>query len=113
VADSQLKELVGRDLASVQFVRDYFQLHFDGPTLNVTTAAELADETGTYSFSEPGFSDAICKLINQVVIDVVENEAEVLLSFERASLRLSLSEGSFNVEALEFFSESGKHIVFD
>lgn len=32
---------IGQEMGAVTFVRDYFQLHFDGPTINVTSECTL------------------------------------------------------------------------
>jgi hypothetical protein len=58
-----LGTLVGHDLSSVTFVRDYVQLAFDGPRLNACTAPTVTCGAESLSLGHPGYRDCLWKQI--------------------------------------------------
>ena len=83
-----LNQLVGRQLSSVEFVTDYFQLRFDGPTINVTSDVTLVCSSGKEAkWGDEHFRNLICgqiaKLVSAVVIKV---ELSLDITFEDGSL---------------------------
>ena len=60
---AQLDELMKCEVSSVNFVRDYFELHFDGPVLRIL--GEFALRKGDTRFVEGTdfWRDALCSLI--------------------------------------------------
>ena len=76
-----LADLVGREVNSVCFVRDYAEFHFDGPILRSFSGPVVHVGTARYEFPDAGSRDALCDLIGQVV-EAADNLAD------RLSLRL-------------------------
>jgi hypothetical protein len=105
-----LASLVGRELSSVEFVRDYVQLRFDGPYLTAVTHPSV-DVAGTrYTWGRPGFRDALCERIGQVVAraSVTEHE-QVRLEFgDGAAVVISLEDKDYcGPEAVLYFADEG------
>jgi hypothetical protein len=73
VPNELLQRLVGLRLYSVQFVMDYVQLHFDGeassemPVLNCDVLPTVIREGRTYQPGDPGWTDAVRRLIPGIV----------------------------------------------
>ena len=63
----QSEVLIGSPLTSVEFVHDYIQLRFDGPTLTVNAPFRVLVRSGTFDKGATGFRDALCELIERVV----------------------------------------------
>ena len=61
------RELQGEQLSAVAFVRDYLQLSFDGPCINVTNPLTVHAQTSTVTSWQPGFRDALCAQIGKIV----------------------------------------------
>ena len=101
-----LRQLEGEQLSSVEFVRDYLQLRFDGPTLTVTSALEVRAEGHRARMGEPGFRDLLCQRIAETVRFVrVAQGGELLLRFDSGSeISISLRmEDALGGEAVHFF----------
>lgn len=62
-----LEQLKGRDLSAVTFVRDYLQLQFDGPFLNVFVWPRILVSAKTFSFGMPEYRDVLCAQIGKAV----------------------------------------------
>jgi hypothetical protein len=78
--DEALKQLIGEQLSSVEFVQDYLQLRFSGPCLNVYSGLHrVTSSVSSLVWGQPGYRDALCGLISHKV-----KKAEVL-SDERIS----------------------------
>ncbi len=72
-----LGRLVGFRLYSVQFVMDYVQLHFDGPTkdmpiLNCDVMPAVTISGHTVTDGLPGYADALRSLISGTVMHTEE-----------------------------------------
>ena len=104
-------ELIGRELTSVEFVRDYFQLRFDGPQLNVTTAATVETPDRTLRFPEPLFCSGMVSLIDQQVTSVQQDDTTLKIVFGKALLTLSLRPEDFHVEAYYDQASDGTFLV--
>jgi hypothetical protein len=63
-------ELVGRQLSSVEFVQDYLQLRFDGPSITVTNPLTVNDNETEITSWNAGFRDLLCSQITKIVQDV-------------------------------------------
>jgi hypothetical protein len=84
--------LVGRELSSVEFVRGYVQLRFDGPCLTVYTAVRLGDaEPGAGRGCVPD-ANALVALVGSRVrgADVQEDVALTLRLESGVTLGISL-----------------------
>ena len=78
-----LATLVGRQLGSVEFVQDYVQFHFDGPTLTVFEYPAVEDDRNRYTEGLTGYRDALCGLIARKVRATATCDGEELrLEFE-------------------------------
>jgi hypothetical protein len=58
-----LNLIVGSALSSVEFVRDYVQLRFDGPYLTAITTPVIQDGKNLYERTTSGYCDVLCKCI--------------------------------------------------
>jgi hypothetical protein len=105
-----LQELIGLPLCSIEFVMDYVQLHFGGPTLTAFTRPSLHVGSTTLRWDTAGFRDSLCALIQIKVAEarVLKGE-EVDLRFENGTtFSVSLRETDYSgPEALEFVIDSG------
>lgn len=105
-----LQALKDIPLYSVEFVMDYVQLRFGGPTLTAFTHPSLQVDGKTVTWESPEFKDLLCGLIEIPVVetDVVKSE-EVKLRFENGTtVLISLRENDYSgPEALEFVVDSG------
>jgi hypothetical protein len=106
-----LSELKGRDLSSVEFIRDYVQFRFDGPYLTMHVLPSIITAPGNMlTPSDRCYRDFLCERIGVKVTDTeVVAHTEVAIHFEDgATIKLSLQkEGSSGPEALEFTNEDG------
>lgn len=80
------EQLRGQQLSSVTFVKDYLQLWFDGPGINVTNPLTVMTPVQTITSWSPGFRDLLCEQIAKVVSNVERRSGEALaISFEDGS----------------------------
>jgi len=86
-----LQKIIGEQLSSVEFVQDYIQLHFDGPTLTAFVWPVVSMNGKITRAGEPGYKDALCASIGRKVqsAEVVEG-IEVLVEFGDGT-RISIS----------------------
>jgi hypothetical protein len=63
-----LQQIVGEKLSSVEFVQDYVQLRFDGPTLTAITQPVVGVGSRSFGWNEPGYRDELCDLIGRTVV---------------------------------------------
>ncbi len=71
-------ELIGRQLSSVEFVQDYLQIRFDGPSINVTNPLTVGvNETEITSWNA-GFRDLLCGQISKIVNGVTMEAGNAL-----------------------------------
>ena len=105
--------LVGEQLSSVEFVQDYVQLRFDGPCLNAVTQPTVTSGGITYSWSSPGFRDALCALITKRVARVRLLPEDCLrIGFEGGSeVAVSLKAEQRRGEEAVQFSHGTKFII--
>jgi hypothetical protein len=112
-ADDQelLKELIGRDLASVEFVRDYVQLRFDGPELTAYSWPTLYDAGRAVTRDAAGYCAALVALINQVVSAVTLKEGkELIIEWKNdALLLIDLSHKSVTMPEAVYFTLGDEH----
>lgn len=107
-----IRRLVGQPLASIEFVQDYVQLHFDGPTLTAYTlpVVNLVSSV-TLVRGQTGWRDALCAQIGSVVCRTEVEPDYVSLAFENgAVVEVSLRDEEYRgPEALQF-SLDAEHI---
>jgi hypothetical protein len=74
-----LQELVGREVSSIEFVRDYVQIRFDGPCLSVYTMPIIrTSRDEVLDSSKPGYADALITAIGRTV-GKAEDDGGVLM----------------------------------
>ncbi len=82
-----LDELHGRELASVEFVRDYVQLRFDGPCLTAYTHPTVQMGDNPLHWDAPGYRDALRSCIGTVVTDAaIEPDQEIRIRFSSGAV---------------------------
>ncbi|WP_318211431.1 hypothetical protein [Streptomyces sp. SJL17-1] len=93
--DDPVRLLIGHEVSAVSFVRDYVELHFDGPVLRA-----LADPVGVYGgsewrFPEPGSPDLMRRYIGETV-DGCELDPDriIALHFGEHRFAIPLDDGS-------------------
>lgn len=79
---ASLDPLVGRDLASVTFVRDYFQLGFDGPTLTFVENPTIETGHSSAVFPDSEFRNLICDRINRIVSTISGDHDRIIIRFD-------------------------------
>ena len=110
-----LMRLVGTELASVAFVRDYVQLGFDGPVLNALTPIAVTTNGITVTSGDADFRNRLCELIGGRVSGIRLRSGESLsIDFEDGSLvALSLRVEDYpGPEAIVFFTGRDGTVVF-
>ena len=75
-------ELCGNQLSSVEFARDYLQLRFDGPCINITNPLTVKTKKKEITSGNEGFRDLLCQQITKVISSVTfETGKELKLLF--------------------------------
>ena len=92
--------LVGAEVGGVAFVRDYVEVHFDGPILRAFSEPAVEIDGMRFQFPSEGSRDRLCLLIGRTVTDVREDAESLLLCFGgRAQLRVPLVTSELVIEA--------------
>ena len=92
------KQLESEQLSSVEFVQDYLQLRFDGPTINVMNPILVVSGGRQARTGEDQFRNALCEQITKIVryVNVVE-EKSLDIGFEDGStISISLKLEDYN-----------------
>jgi hypothetical protein len=101
-----LSQVVGSQLSSVEFVQDYFQLRFDGPTVNVTSDRTTVHCEDNQSVSwDNHFRNMICGQICKIVksVELVPYEDLCFLFEDGSEIDVSLRpEDNSTPEAIYF-----------
>ena len=82
-----LDTLADRELSAVTFVRDYVQLHFDGPTISAFTLPTIEVASSRVTAGAPGYRDSLCARIGTAVGAVYVDPG--------LELRIALTDGSY------------------
>lgn len=87
-----LDSIVGRQLSSVEFVQNYVQLRFDGPTLTAFAPPDVEAETEVHRWGDCSYRNALCDCITKVVRSTTVKEKDSLqVAFvDGTRLRISL-----------------------
>jgi hypothetical protein len=86
-----LNALVGRELSSVEFVRDYLQLRFDGLCLSAITMPVVRRDELAIIPGAVGYCDALVALIGSEVDSAVTEENKVLRVVFRKGVSIEIS----------------------
>jgi hypothetical protein len=99
-----LGKLVGNELSSVTFVRDYVQLAFDGPSMHAYTTPSVACGSEVLSLGQPGYRDVLCKEIGcRVERTEVDNQRLSIVFENGVAVSISLRDEDYRgPEALRF-----------
>jgi hypothetical protein len=104
------ESIIGEQLSSVEFVQDYVQLHFDGPTLTAFVWPVVSFCGKAVHFGESNYRDELCGRIAHKVHAAVLREGEaVIVEFEDGAI-ISVSvrkEDRVRPEAGHFRNGSG------
>lgn len=94
VSRFELEDLVGLEVSAVCFIRDYVELHFDGPILR-SLSDPLMDIGGTrVQYPRPDSRDTLCRLIGSTVQSAAEDEHNIMLVFaDRSMISIPKSSG--------------------
>ena len=65
-----LNQLLGGEVSAICFVRDYTEIHFDGPILRALVEPRCVVGSETYTSFQAGLRDALCTFIGQKVESV-------------------------------------------
>jgi hypothetical protein len=106
--------LVGEELATVTFVRDYVQLGFDGPLLTSLTPLVVTDTSGRVTSGDDQFRNRLCDLIGKQVtgVDLRAEDALFIRFGDGSSVSLSLRADDYpGPEAVNFRGADGQLIV--
>ena len=91
-----LRELIGLQLSSVEFVQDYIQLHFDGPTLTAYTWPTVSKGSSVLSRGQSGYRDAICEPIGRLISQIEFQPESFGLVFDNKTIvRISLRDEDY------------------
>jgi hypothetical protein len=97
---SELDVLIGSEVSGVAFVRDYVELHFDGPILRVLSGPIVEVGAERCAFPEAGSVGLLRELIGRRVTSARETADELQVAFERdAELRVPLISADSGEEA--------------
>jgi hypothetical protein len=81
-----LQTIVGEQLSSVEFVQDYVQLRFDGPTLTAFTSPTVLVGPKEFQWGAPGFRDELCGRIARRVVRATINGTSVSIAFDEGAV---------------------------
>jgi hypothetical protein len=70
--------LIGEELSSIEFVRDYIQFRFDGPYVTAITDPYIIIEHKQYSRTDTGFCDILLGFIGLPVEEISLRENEII-----------------------------------
>jgi hypothetical protein len=100
-----LDVLIGMELSSIEFVRDYIQFRFDGPCITAITDPFIILGNIRYNRSEENFCNLLLSFIGSPVVEtlVVENEIIRIHFSDSRSINISLKPVDYvTVEAVRF-----------
>ena len=92
-----MKDLIGREISAVAFVRDYVEFHFDGPILRSRGDPQVAVGEAVYCFPKPGSRDALCLVIGAIVQSLNLDDSRHLEFTTSNSCRVRLPLGAGGV----------------
>lgn len=104
-----IERIIGEQLSSVEFVQDYVQLRFDGPTLTAFTWPVLRVGGMTIRLGDSRYRDRLCERIGRRVSAASFREADVIsLTFDDGvEISISLKPGDLVGPEAGYFTLSG------
>jgi hypothetical protein len=87
-----LEKIVGEQLSSVEFVQDYVQLHFDGPTITAFVWPTLNLRENIMRFGDSEYRDELCARIARKVTSarIIEMVCLIVQFDDGVELNISL-----------------------
>jgi hypothetical protein len=101
--------IVSEKLSAITFVLDYWQLHFDGPTINALSRMEVSVHGVVLRDEHDQFRNLICGQIGKLVADVVlvQSEACTIIFVDKSSIKISLKQEDYRgPEAMIFYGSN-------
>lgn len=108
--ENPLAPILRQPLSAVVFVEDYLQLDFSGHRLTFNIWPTVSTPSGSFTFTTPGYRDALCSLISKEVSSAYSGDDRVEISFtelNRVSCDLRERPGD-DGERVLFFAADGK-----
>ncbi|OKO74795.1 hypothetical protein [Bradyrhizobium sp. NAS96.2] len=109
-----VEAIVGEKLSAITFVLDYWQLQFDGPSINALTRLEVSADGVALRDGHDQFRNLICDQIGKVVAGVALTRPESFtITFEdRSEIKISLKREDYRgSEAMIFFGHNSPTVV--
>jgi hypothetical protein len=100
------ESIIGEKLSAITFVLDYWQLQFDGPSINALSRISVSADGMDLRDGDDQFRNLICSQIGKVVTGValVQPEAFTISFDDRSSIIISLKwEDYRGPEAMIFY----------
>ena len=84
--------IIGEQLSSITFVRDYWQFGFDGIGVTALTRIDVRTKVAALRDGDDQFRNALCEQIGKTVKDVtfVRSEALTIIFGDQSSISVSL-----------------------
>jgi hypothetical protein len=101
-----LGAIIGAKLSAITFVLDYWQLQFDGPSINVLTRLEVRAKGSIFRDGDDQFRNVICGQIGKIVLQVEfeQPQAFTVIFEDSSSISVSLKwEDYRGPEAMIFY----------
>ena len=108
------KQIVGTEMSAITFVRDYVQMHFDGPKFNVMTPMAVSAPGVASVSGDDQFRNRLCGQIGKMVAEVsIEEGKSLQIAFADGSrISMSLKEVDFvGPEGVNYFGNEGLSLV--
>jgi hypothetical protein len=109
-----LQSIVGEQLSSITFVQDYWQFHFDGPSLTALTRVEVQTKGLKLSDGSDQFRNVLCGQIGKIItqVNLIQPEALTITFEDRSSISISLRWDDYRgPEAVNFWGRNGAVVV--
>jgi hypothetical protein len=113
-AEEWLQHIVGKQLSSVTFVQDYWQLDFDGVRVTALTRVIVHADGSTLRDGENQFRNLLCGQIAKIVAraELIQPEALTVTFEDGTSIAVSLKwEDYSGPEAIHLSSIGGPQII--
>lgn len=113
-----LDSIVGSEMSSVIFIRDYIQLVFEGmdrtQTLTAFSIPSVSIMGIDYQNYEQGYRDALCSLINSKVIAVETSQHIALIVHfgDTQKVKVSLKEADYEGPEAAMLEDGGNLTVW-
>ncbi|MES5484796.1 hypothetical protein QMZ05_18730 [Bradyrhizobium sp. INPA03-11B] len=109
-----VEAIVGEKLSAITFVLDYWQLQFDGPSINALTRVEVWAGGVALRDGHDQFRNLICDQIGKVVAGValIRPESFTITFEDRSEIKISLKREDYRgPEAMIFFGHNSPTVV--